>query len=479
MKPEKPHALWAAQAWLTTSDGKQAWHDDVLLTIDSAGHWQTVEPNTPQATALGQGAQCIDGALLPGLVNAHSHAFQRAFAGLAEQHHGEADDFWSWRDRMYRVALAISPEQLKAIAQQLYLELLRGGYTHVCEFHYLHHAHDGSPYADPYTMAWTLAQAADTVGIGLTLLPTVYERAGMQQPDLRNDQRRFAADARWALAAARALNACSTHPLLNAGLALHSIRAVTPASIAAVAQAMPGPIHIHIAEQVAEVDECLAATGQRPVQWLTHTQSLDQRWHLIHATHVLPEEIEAVAESGAALVMCPTTEANLGDGLTDIAHWLGADVPMSIGSDSHICRDAFEELRTLEYGQRLALRRRNVCATITQASGSTAAHLFSRAVRAGAAACGQPRWGLQPGARADALVLDMDAPNLLGVAQAQWLDARMFSSPAAAFEQVMVAGRWVLRSGREPFIAHVATQFADAMHGLFDTAAGRSDPPRQ
>jgi formimidoylglutamate deiminase len=471
MVSDRPTALWAAQAWLTKSDGKQGWCEDVLLTIDANGHWGAVEPNIPRAAALSVHAQCVDVALLPGLVNAHSHAFQRAFAGQAEHRHAGADDFWSWRDRMYRVALSISPEQLKVIAQQLYIELLRGGYTQVCEFHYLHHAPDGAGYAEPYTMAAMLVQAASEVGIGLTLLPTVYERAGMQAPALRRDQRRFAADAEWALGAVREFKASSSNPLLNVGVAIHSIRAVSSASISVVAQKMQGPIHIHVAEQVAEVDECLAATGERPVQWLAGEVALDRRWHLVHATHVTHDEIDTVAASGASLVMCPTTEANLGDGLTDIPHWLAAGVPMSIGSDSHVCRDGFEELRVLEIGQRLALRQRNVCADLNMSTASTAERLFSRVVSAGASACGHTAWGLQRGARADALVLDVSAPSLLGVTPAHWLDARTFSSPASSFERVMVAGRWVLQSGRAPFIAQAAAQFSETVRAVFDSAA--------
>ncbi len=457
--------FWAAQAWLTQADGSQGWHENVRLKTDGAGNWCEISAGISAHDARLAGAEIIKGALLPGLVNAHSHAFQRAFAGLAEQRNGQDDDFWSWRDRMYRVALAISPEEFKAIATQLYIELLRGGYTHVCEFHYVHHAPDGSPYADPFTMTWALTEAAHDAGIGLTLLPVVYERAGMDQEALRTDQRRFAADAQWAMRCAEAVNT-RTNVKLNAGVALHSIRAATPQSIRAVAAQCQHPIHIHISEQTAEVDACVAATGARPVRWLTDTVALDTRWNLVHATHVDAEEIALVARAGASVVICPTTEANLGDGITRIPHWFAEKVPLSIGSDSHVCRDAFEELRLMEYGQRLMLRKRNVLANAQTGLASTAARLFSESVAAGARACGAAQTGLRVGARADALVLDTTAPNLLGIAMENWLDVRTFSSPSTPFENVMVAGQWMIRNGQHAYDTRSKSAFIAAMNAL-------------
>jgi formimidoylglutamate deiminase len=426
---------WAPHAWI---DGR--WQASVRLGVAADGTWAEIVADAPA-----DGAQVLPGPVLPGLVNAHSHAFQRAFAGLAETRSGEHDDFWSWRDRMYRVALRISPEALRAVAAQLYRELLRGGYTQVCEFHYLQHDCDGRPYPDPLALSWALADAAAEAGIGLTLLPVLYERAGFAQPALRDDQRRFATTAGSVRDIARQV-AGAGRPLVRAGVAVHSLRAAAPASIhrlRALADDLDGPIHIHVAEQTAEVDDCLAATGARPIEWLAREGLLDARWHLVHATHALPAEIDAVARQGAGVVICPTTEANLGDGLPDLPRWLAAGVPMSIGSDSHVGRDWREELRWLDYAQRLVRRQRNVGAAPGAGQPSTAARLFDAAQRGGAAAAGLSRWGFVPGARADLLLPDPDDPATAGLPVAHTLDALVFSGPARPFAQVMVAGQWI------------------------------------
>jgi formimidoylglutamate deiminase len=435
------HWIWTPRAWLP--DG---WAERVLLGVGADGCWASVEHGVApdQAPAA---AERLSGPLLPGLVNAHSHAFQRAFAGLSERRESPADDFWSWRDRMYRVALRITPAQLRAIAAQLYAELLRGGYTHVCEFHYLHHQPDGTPYADPHTMGWALADAAAEAGIGLTLMPALYERAGFTQPALRDDQCRFATSAHSVIAQANAI-ARAGRPGLSAGVVVHSLRAAAPDSIhtlARLAGQLDGPIHIHVAEQTAEVDDCLAASGRRPVEWLASEGLLDARWQLVHATHTVVGEIEAVAASGAGVVICPSTEANLGDGLIALPQWLACDVPIAVGSDSHVTRDWREELRWLEYGQRLSLRQRNVAAA-PQMPGlaSTAARLWQRVQQGGAAAAGLANWGIVPGARADALMPAASDDALLGVPAAHTLDALVFSSPGQPWGRVMVAGRWVV-----------------------------------
>ena len=416
-------------------------------------------------------AQILTGPLLPGVVNVHSHAFQRAFAGLAERRESEHDDFWSWRDRMYRVALAISSQQLKAVATQLYIEMLRGGYTHICEFHYLHHAPDGRAYDDPLTMTWTLVEAARDAGIGLTVLPVLYERAGFNAQVLRDDQRRFATDAAWILAAQKRIGEASSGSLVNTGVAIHSLRAARPESIAALVDQAEGPVHIHVAEQTGEVDECVKTTGLRPVEWLMRHHALDSRWQLVHATHVTQDEIDGVAKSGAAAVICPTTEANLGDGTTDIAAWLNAGTTLSIGSDSHVTRDWREELRLMEYGQRLQHRARNIAASPTTGYVATAERLFARVTSGGASAAGQARWGLSVGARADALVVDTSEPALLGVPPARTLDAMIFSSPALPFANVLVAGRWAVRDGLHPAQKSAAIAFAEAMREIWSDAA--------
>ena len=466
MSDDRPALLWAPRAWLP--DG---WRANVLLRIGGDGRWAEVCPDVAQAPV---GATMLSAPLLPGLVDAHSHAFQRAFAGLAERRESAADDFWSWRERMYRVALRIEPAQLRAVAAQLYLELLHGGYTQVCEFHYLQHDRGGRAYDDPLALSWALADAAEDAGIGLTLLPVLYQRAGFTQPALRDDQRRFASSPASVLAAAARI-AASARPLVNAGLAIHSLRAADGASIAVLAgqaSGFDGPVHIHVAEQTAEVDDCLAATGARPIEWLAGQGLLDARWQLVHATHAVHGEIEAVARSGAAVVLGPSTEANHGDGLADLPAWLASGVPLTIGSDSQVGRDWREELRWLDYCQRLALRQRNVAAAPQLGQPSTAERLFGLAARSGGTAAGQSAWGLVAGARADALLADAGDPALLGLPAARTLDALVFSSPGRPWRDVMVAGRWVLRGQQHAQADAITQRFAQAMTELWADAPG-------
>jgi len=452
--------LWAPLAWLPNG-----WREGVVVRVGADGRWAEV---TADVAAPPAHARVLSGALLPGVVDAHSHAFQRAFAGGAERRDTTSDDFWSWRERMYAVALRIGPEQLRAVAAQLYVELLRGGYTHVCEFHYLRRDRDGGEHADPLAMSWALADAAADAGIGLTILPVLYERAGFAADALRDDQRRFRSSPAETLDAAQRIRAAA-RPLVGSGLAIHSLRAASAASIAALAalaEGFTGPIHIHVAEQTGEVDECIAATGARPIEWLVREARLDARWQLVHATHSTAQEIAAVAASGAGIVLCPSTEANLGDGLCDLPGWLDAGVPMTIGSDSQATRDWCEELRLLEYGQRLARRQRNVAAAPELGIASSAERLASRLLAGGAAAAGQPAWGLVAGARADALVVDPGADAMLGVAPERSLDALVFSSPSAPWRDVMVAGRWVIRDGVHAEARSIGERFAAAMREL-------------
>jgi formimidoylglutamate deiminase len=485
--------LWAPQAWV---DGR--WQTAVRLRAGRDGCWAEVAPGQP----CPPGAQVLPGAVLPALVNGHSHAFQRAFAALAETRDAAHDDFWSWRDRMYQVALRVTPAQLHDIAAHLWHELLAGGYTQVVEFHYLHrHAEAGAGkaldrpmHADadaddvgadtdaPHAMARALADAAVAAGIGLTLVPVAYRRAGFAQPALRTDQRRFACSVPQALALRERIAGWRL-PGVGTGVGVHSLRAVPGADLHTLARALrdgPGPVHLHAAEQTAEVDDCLAATGRRPIEWLAAEGLLDARWHLVHATHATPQEIDAVAAAGAGIVLCPSTEGNLGDGIPDLPRWLAAGVPLALGTDSHVGRAWPEELRWLEYVQRLARRERNVAARPGGAQGSarpdgsdgpdrsdrsdrsdraaaphgsrasadppqpaTAARLLQRVLAGGAGAAGFTRWGLTPGARADLLVLDPGEPALAGVPPAALLDALVFAAPARPFAGVMAAGRWV------------------------------------
>lgn len=460
MTPDRPRLLWAPAARLSSG-----WHSGVLLEINPQGHWGTIQTDVPAPAD----AQRLKGALVPGLVNAHSHAFQRGFAGLTEWRAGERDDFWSWREQMYALALRVSVRELVAIASQLYIELLEGGYTQVCEFHYLHHDRDGMPFADPLAMSLALAEAASRAGIGLTLLPVLYERAGFSDTKLNDRQRRFRASPRDVLTIRNAVRRWN-EPLISAGVAIHSLRAASASSIADLVHAVgddDAPIHIHIAEQQAEVRDCLAATGQRPISWLTNHVAIDDRWHLVHATHADAADQEAVAYSGAHVIVCPTTEANLGDGRFDYPGFSGHAVGIALGSDSHICRNWAAEIRLLEYSQRLALERRNVAARPEQGLTSSAEAILESALSAGARSAGLRKpWGLVPGARADALELDLGASGLLGIPTTALIDAAVFACDTPPVASVWVAGALRVSRGRHLNREQVASQFIDALSQL-------------
>ncbi|MES2977352.1 MAG: formimidoylglutamate deiminase [Pseudomonadota bacterium] len=464
--------FWAAQAWVGGE-----WAHDVLLDVASDGRWAAVTPDVPLAES--SGAQALAGPVIPGIVNAHSHAFQRAMAGLAERQGGvgsagdAADDFWSWRDRMYTAANRITPGQLEAIATQLYVELLASGYTQVCEFHYLHNDLDGKPYADPAEMALALVRAASHTGIGLTLLPTLYMRSGFQASGLRQDQRRFASTPDQILRQLESIRRqTSGNTLISCGVALHSLRAVDPGALHELTTAVHDsacPVHIHISEQTQEVEDCVAHTGQRPIEWLLAHAPVDARWNLVHATHANAAELARVERSSASIVICPTTEANLGDGVFDFQGYSAAGGSWSIGSDSHVCRQWSEELRLLEYSQRLTRRQRNIAARSSRRLSSAAA-LFEGALRGGPAASGVSLAGLAAGQRGDFAVLDAGSDALLGIPASHLLDAMIFSSPDSHCREVYVAGQRVAnmqvdagkRKIRESFHAAMRALWADA-----------------
>ncbi|MEI8169636.1 MAG: formimidoylglutamate deiminase [Rhodoferax sp.] len=439
--------FFAPQAWV-----QGAWARDVLLTVDVTGHWCGVQADTPPAYRVG--ATVLAGPVLPGLVNAHSHAFQRAIVGLTEQKSTAAgttgDDFWRWRDRMYSAARRITPEQLESIAALLYAELLAGGYTQVCEFHYLHNAADGAAHAYPLDMSLALVRAAQSVGMGLTLLPTLYRRSGFGASGLREDQRRFAATTDSLLRLCESLQSqTSGLNQVNVGVAIHSLRAVELADvkeIAAFAAQKNLPVHIHIAEQMQEVQDCLTHTSQRPIEWLLAHIPINAHWNLVHATHTTPAELQGVSASGAAIVICPSTEANLGDGVFDYSGFARVGGQWSIGSDSHVTRRWTEELRLLEYSQRLTQRQRNVAAQVSRFDSSAAA-MFEAALAGGRSATSRALGSIAVGNRADFLVLETTSSALLGVPADNLLDALVFSSPDATYTQVYVAGDLVVQNG--------------------------------
>lgn len=403
---------------------------------------------------------------LPGLVNAHSHAFQRAMAGLAERQTHAEDSFWTWRETMYRFAAQLTPETQQAVAAQLYAELLEQGYTQVCEFHYLHHAPDGRPYADRCAMSRALIAAARETGIRLTLLPTLYMTGGFDGRPLGERQRRFGHTVEEFARLLEALRA-EQDDALRIGLAFHSLRAVPEAAMREVLNSLPRgagegrgggereiPIHIHIAEQIGEVQDCLAIRNARPVEWLLANLPVDACWTLVHATHMTPEETRGVAASGATVAICATTEGNLGDGLFPLREYLAAGGGFSIGSDSHISTSPVEELRWLEYGQRLALRRRNIAAG---AGGSTGEALFARALAGGARSAGRLADA------GDLVVLDDDAPQLAGATREDLLDRWIFSGNRGLVREVHVGGRCVVADGRHRDREAIAGRYRDAL----------------
>ena len=424
------------------------WASNVLLESDGHGCWSKIQLYSTD-TAL-DGAMEL-GCVLPGLVNAHSHAFQRAIAGLTEYSEQSGDDFWSWRDRMYRVALNIRPDQLESIATWLYSEMLQNGYTHVCEFHYLHRDKDGGNFADPAEMTWALVRAAEKTGIGLTMLPTLYMNQGFGQTGLNSTQRRFAStpdsilDLQQAVLHHAKLNSRQSN--LNAGVAIHSLRAVAPAEIISLtSQSGPAPVHIHIAEQTKEVSDCLAHTGLRPVEWLLANANLDARWNLVHATHTSASEIQGIQAQQASVVICPTTEANLGDGFFNLTEAMQQSMRWSIGTDSHVNRNWSEELRLLEYGGRLSVRKRNVALLHKNGCGSTGQVLFENMVQGGSQAAGLPLAGVALGQRADLLEIDLESDSLLGVPSERLMDALIFSTPSNNFKSVFVGGKKIERN---------------------------------
>lgn len=449
---------FAPLAWVSG-----VWQKDMLLSVATDGTWASIQANA----SVDQQRDTIrlTGPVLPGLVNAHSHAFQRAIAGMTERTGAGQDNFWSWRDRMYTVARRITPLQLEAIAALLYAELLRAGYTQVCEFHYLHNDTAGKPYANPMEMSIALVRAAQRVGIGITLLPALYMRSGFAANGLRDDQQRFASTPDSIFKLCDGIEKQFDGGLANTGLALHSLRAVGQGAlqeVAGYAKARNMPIHIHVAEQTTEVDDCISAHGQRPVEWLLNHAGLDAKWNLVHATHTTPEELHGVRACGASIVLCPTTEANLGDGIFDLPTYAKAQGNWSIGSDSHVTRSWQEELRLLEYSQRLALRQRNVMAS-SAGQSSTAAAMFNAALAGGVPACGLPTGGLAKGNRADFMVVDTASSALLGVPDDYLLDAMVFSSPDAKLNDVYVAGKQVVSDGRVANWQRIAADFLDAM----------------
>lgn len=451
--------LYAARA--LTPEG---WKSGVRITIE-AGAIVTVE-----AEASAQEGDEHHAIMAPAAANLHSHAFQRAMAGLAEVRGASDDTFWTWREAMYRFALMMSPDDVEAVAAQLYVEMLEAGFAAVAEFHYLHHAPDGSPYAEPAEMAGRILSAARRVGIGMTLLPVFYAHSTFGGAPPKPEQRRFISDLS---SFAGLVDDCRKMIKANEGEAIgiapHSLRAVTPDELTAlIALAGNGPIHIHAAEQVKEVEDCVGSLGARPVRWLLDHAAVDERWCLVHATHMDVSETQDLARSGAVAGLCPVTEANLGDGVFNAADYMRNGGHYGVGTDSNVSIGVASELRQLEYAQRLRERARNVCAP----SGASSGRAMLEAIWLGGAQALRRKSGrLAPGASADILAFRADHPTLAGKVDDQILDAWIFSAGNSLVDCVWSGGLKVVADGRHVFRDEIAAQFVRTMRELAESPA--------
>jgi len=411
------------------------------------------------------------GIAVPGMPNLHSHAFQRAMAGHAERAGGTDDSFWTWRNTMYGLVSRLDPEGIEAIAAQLYAELLTQGYTSIAEFHYLHNSADGTRYDEPAETALRVVRAAETAGIGMTLLPALYTQGGFDGAPLNAAQERFRGDAVFLSVVGEAVaGRYRDAGWLRLGLAIHSLRAAGVPQMRDAIRAMrlrdaEAPIHIHIAEQVREVSECFDWSGATPVEWLLDNAVVDETWCLVHATNVTEAEVSGMAARGAVAGLCPTTEANLGDGLFPLRTFMDRGGRFGIGSDSHVSVSPVEELRWLEYGQRLVGRARNVAAT--EGSPSVGGSLWRGTLAGGAQALGQAVGAIAENRRADILVLDRDHLHLQGRTGDDILDALVFAGNETLVRRVLAGGKWVVEDGRHVRSEAIAEAFRKAVSDLF------------
>ena len=437
------------------------WARDVRIEVDEHGDIASVA-----ASASPAGAERLAGPVLPGMANVHSHAFQRAMAGLAEMRGDSEDDFWTWRELMYRFVSRLEPAQAEAIATHLYVEMLKHGYTAVAEFHYVHNDPAGARYAEPAEMLLRHLAAARAAGIAVTLLPSLYAWSNFGRRPPKSEQKRFLSDVAGVLSMIDAARAASAgDPDVRAGAAPHSLRAVDIAQLRDLAAGLHAkdplaPIHIHVAEQTREVDDCVAWSGKRPVEFLLENIPVDSRWCIVHATHMTAEETRALAASGAIAGFCPSTEANLGDGIPPLADYRRAGGRYGIGGDSHVCRDPAEELRWLEYAQRLAARRRNLVVGSSTRGVGTA--LWLEAAQGGAQALGRSMGAIAPGRRADLVVLDGDHPDLVARSADAVANALLFSGADRMVRDVMVGGCWRVRERRHALEESAAARYRRA-----------------
>ncbi len=442
------------------------WADNVLIEYDKEGWIVGVDSFKAQPQKNSE-AELVSGPLVPGMPNVHSQAFQRAMAGLTERASGKKDNFWSWRETMYRFLSGIEPEDMEALAAQVYVEMLKAGYTTVGEFHYLHHQRDGKPYADRATLSRQTIKAALETGIAITHMPVLYAYSGFGEKLPAEGQKRFLNTVPELMKILEALHKDYQHtPQVTIGFAHHSLRAVSPEMLRegtrAARKLLPhAPIHIHAAEQQGEVEGCLAWSKMRPVEWLLENGNVDELWTFVHCTQMTEAETVALAASGVVAGLCPTTEANLGDGIFPLVKFFNAGGSFGIGSDSNVSISVMEELRWLEYMQRLAQHERTL---IKQAENpSVGAVMFEQALSGGAKSLGRKIGKIEIGHRADFLVLDPELPFMTGKVRDHILDAAIFASNENPVKDVMVGGRWVVRDRHHKREEHILERYRQVM----------------
>jgi formimidoylglutamate deiminase len=454
----------------------RGWARGVVVTVSEEGFITAID-DLAQADPNHPGAEHVDGIVVPGMPNAHSHAFQRAMAGNTEFRLSARDSFWTWRRAMYALANRIEPDDLQVLATQLFVEMLKSGYTSVAEFHYLHRQRGGVAYSAANALWEAIGSAASVAGIGLTFLPTLYQTSDFGGRPLKAEQARFASDTEAFLRAVdaritaerRVPGARGAAHVQRTGVAFHSLRAVPLESLQRVTQSLLKldatlPLHIHVAEQLLEVTACKRETGRRPIELLLDTGLLTPHWCLVHATHATGEELKGIADAAATVCVSISTEANLGDGFFDTSRFVKAGGCLCVGSDSQSTVSPAEELRWLEYQQRLRKKRRGVLATAGESHVGT--RLWRDAAQHGARAIGQPAGAIEVGRRADWLVLDAAHASLVGAAQDTALDHLVFAGGDAAIRDVMVAGRWVVKDRHHAAEDLLRPRFAALMQRL-------------
>ncbi len=444
---------------------ESGWQRNCVVKFDPTGRIKSVREDDNSTVDL-----CLEGTVIAGIPNLHSHAHQKVITGRAEQRVAGQDDFWGWRELMYRANASLNPEQLQTIARYLYIDMLQNGYTSVVEFHYLHHRPDGSSYSERSEMSARLLNAASEAGIAITLLPVLYCRGGFKDEPVQDAQHRFFNRPEDYLSLLEDCHSlCVEDPDRSLGFAAHSLRAVSPSDISRTidnaGNLLEGaPIHLHIAEQLREVNDCVEINGARPVAWLHDQCDVTDRWCLVHATHVDLEEQMLLAKSNAVIGLCPTTEANLGDGIFPAAELMNNNGFLGVGSDSQVCTSPAQELRLLEYGQRLSLRRRTVL--VPEGVGSNGLALATAAITGGNRARGERVSGLQPGARGDLIEIDSDHPEFSGRAPDQILDTWIFSGPDNPVQNVVVGGRHVVHDGVHPLMEDASRSYRKMANAL-------------